>query len=163
MRPASEPFPFRRSAFFPLPLPRPLPLRSGCGVTAGGANAPNGVPIPGLGPPIGMGVAAAYAFDRENVPTSSKSALCSGSSSSQDSSSSSIMPRIMSCAPATVASFASWPGTTMSATAMDSTVATLPPAVTTSNGCPMPVSVRIAQYSVSLRLLTFGFTVYSRS
>ena len=110
-----------------------------------------------------MGVAAAYAADRENVPTSSKSALCSGSFSSQESSPSSIMPRIMSCAPATVASLASWPGTTMSATAMDSTVATLPPAVTTSNGCPMPVRVRMAQYSVSLRLFTFGFTVYSRS
>ena len=51
----------------------------------------------------------------------------------------------------------------MSATAMDNTVATRPPAVTTSNGWPIPVRVKIAQYSVSFRLFTFGFTVYSRS
>ena len=46
---------------------------------------------------------------------------------------------------------------------MESTVATRPPAVTTSNGWPMPVSVRMAQYSVSFRSFTLGLTVYSKS
>mmetsp|Transcript_13987 Transcript_13987/g.45956 ORF Transcript_13987/g.45956 Transcript_13987/m.45956 type:complete len:218 (+) Transcript_13987:498-1151(+) len=46
---------------------------------------------------------------------------------------------------------------------MLSTVAILPPGVTTSKGCPMPVRVRIAQYSVSPRVCTLSFTPTSKS
>ena len=51
----------------------------------------------------------------------------------------------------------------MSATPMAITVATRPPAVTTSKGCPMPVRVKMAQYRVSFRSFTFGLVVYSKS
>ena len=104
------------------------------------------------------------AFTAGNAVQPSPSSKLWNSSSSYDSYDSSGMnPSMMSCAPATVASLASCPGTTMSATPMAITVATLPPAVTTSNGCPMPVRVKMAQYRVSFKSLTFGFVVYSRS